>query len=1056
MTTKRMAATKWLLWIALWLSTCAFTLSAQALTFPRESMIQRMERINENGRKTGQTVSFERRALEGLQARPFEARTDNMEEWLYYSLEGTELTYQKTSARDYIIIPREPVVVEEPEDEAAQMGTVTGKVLDDTGEPLPGATVKAIGRLTKGTATGLKGDFSLALPAGTYTIEVAYVGFDTHKTTGVTIREGETTPLSIVLNSSSTLLGEVVVTAGYDKSNTAGALRIQQNMAQISTVMAADQIGKTSDKNLGEALKRVTGVNTISNKYVSVRGMGERWNEAALDGVTLPSTEANSKAFSFDLIPTALVENITVIKTPTPDMESNFAGGLVQVTTKDIPEKNFISLQAGYSYNSLSTGKEQISRRRGKYDWLGFDDGGRALPEGIRFIPVDIQDPDPAIFEQSKKFVNDNFTLYGSKTPLSQNYQFSIGRTYAINEQQGDRFGFIASLSYRNTQQQNHIIHTERGMWMSEVKFEDGKPVGIDENLQNPGKVYRYNTTLGGILNMGYQQGNHRIAFRNTYTRKFDNDFTEIIGRDGYNGEPTDIPFKQQTNYPIFQTLYQNKMEGEHLWGKTRLRWDVAHTAIRRDQKDVTFTQEIGKEIDGEIFYSRLLDWYTNNQKPGIFPMSRAFYLNSERDWNWGLSAEHPFTIGGQFHTRAKVGYSGANMRNRFEFTEAARLVIDSKDAKNMPDGGHIWYIRETEEHKNAYLGKVNRHALYAMMDHRYSSWLRLVWGARLENYVYSELENPILTGGDALAPGYYQGGDDKKWRLLPSASLTITPVENFNIRLSYNQSVIRPQFMERTAYRFWDPFLGGSTLNAKVLSTTVNGTDLRLEWYPGVGEVVAVGYFYRHLDKPIERIMTIQGSGARFYHLMNSNWAKNSGFEFELRKNFAFIYDTPILRHLYLTANATFTRSTVEGVNVLLKDVEGEQVIERVPVELKRPLYGQVPYMYNIGLSYEGEQLGLNLAFNRTGRKLIIVARSENNTEYEAPHSTLDAQISYAIPRIGLSFKLNGSNLLNSTSLYYKNLDPEGDPNYNGDADRRVYISRSGRSFSCSATWTF
>ena len=118
-------------------------------------------------------------------------------------------------------------------------------------------------------------------------------------------------------------------------------------------------IGKTADKNLGEALKRVTGVTTMSNKYVAVRGMGERWNEASLDGIPLPSTESNAKAFGFDLIPTSLIDNVTVLKTATPDVSGNFSGGLIQITTRDIPTKDFISISVGTSYNSLSTFQTQ-------------------------------------------------------------------------------------------------------------------------------------------------------------------------------------------------------------------------------------------------------------------------------------------------------------------------------------------------------------------------------------------------------------------------------------------------------------------------------------------------------------------------------------------------------------------------------------------------------------------------------------------------------------------------------------------------------------------------
>ncbi|MEA5126693.1 MAG: TonB-dependent receptor [Proteiniphilum sp.] len=1074
-----------------WLSIGIVYADAQQVDFPHERLSERLGKMNERGRSTGQAVTYDKNRLKEVYIPAFTPQTNNMEEWLYRSLENTNYTYEKTDNKHYTVVTRKsaPVVppVEEPRD-----GILAGKVVDESGSELPGATVRIAGR-EQGTATGLNGDYSLSLPAGTYTIEVGFIGYDTQRVTDVKIEGGKTTPLTVALNMASTELGEVVITADYRKSSTAGALRIQQNMPQVSTVMAAEQIGKTSDKNLGEALKRITGVSTIDNKYVAVRGMGERWNEASLDGVTLPSTEANSKAFGFDLIPTNIIDNVTVVKTATPDMNANFAGGFVQVTTKDIPSENFVSLQVGGSYNSLSTGKDQYGRERGSLDWLGFDNGRRTFPSNTISLPKQMNQMAEQHYAQTYRFaeMGENFSLHKSRTPLSQNYQFSMGRVSHLDTGTGDRFGWVASLSYRNTQQQTVIDHQGRGNWLDEKSYDAATGEFIDRGNRNSGHIYKYGTVLGGIFNAGWQTGDNRLSFRNTYTRKFDDDLMFITGWDNsYMYGEGQAPNQIHINYPTFQDLLQNKLEGQHRLGPVKLNWDLAHTFIKRDQKDAVNTQKWGSYIDGELFFTQVL---TDGDK---YSTTRRHYENNERDWNWGLSAEIPFRLGEQVANTAKTGYMGVYKGNSFLFEEAQyekvaagqgaaadyeNLTLEQKvNPLYMTRYGYAWHIRGWEGGKSTYEASVTQHAPYLMFDHRYKTLVRLVWGMRAEYYGYEEISNPYVV--DAMSNAAIDSTRaDKKWQWMPSANLTVTPIENFNIRLAYSRSVVRPQFMERTFFRLYDPVLSGYSFSKGLVSTVVDGADLKLEWYPGAGEIVSAGVFYRYLDKPIERIRDFSSSTTGYYYLQNNDWAKNYGMEFELRKNFAFIADIAALRNLYLYGNATFTRSKVMALRDVYESVtdpetgEGKTVLaERIPIEFTRPLYGQVPYMYNIGLTYEGERLGLNVAANHTGRKVFMLGGEFANfgTEYEAANTLLDAQVSYTLSRAGITFKLSGNNLLDTKTIFYKNnssdygrnedgtvgntLLPGKSEGYDKGHDLIEYQTRSGRSYSFSANWTF
>src|SRR5690606_6617223 len=168
---------------------------------------------------------------------------------------------------------------------------------------------------------------------------------------------------------------EVVVTANYRKASVEGLYALQKNNAALSDGISAEQIRVTPDNNAAQVLKRVSGLTVQDDKFVTVRGLSDRYNNVLLNGAALPSTEPNRRNFSFDIIPSGLIDNIIVNKTATPDMPAEFAGGLVQVTTKDIPDDNYASVTVGSGYNTNTIGRDMYSTKRGGNDYLGYVDG---------------------------------------------------------------------------------------------------------------------------------------------------------------------------------------------------------------------------------------------------------------------------------------------------------------------------------------------------------------------------------------------------------------------------------------------------------------------------------------------------------------------------------------------------------------------------------------------------------------------------------------------------------------------------------------------------------
>ncbi|HEY0895356.1 MAG TPA: carboxypeptidase regulatory-like domain-containing protein, partial [Sphingobacteriaceae bacterium] len=261
-------------------------------------------------------------------------------------------------------------------------GKLTGQVTDKkSGEKLIGLTVKVNGT-TMGASTNVEGRYTLSgLPPGDYRITLSYIGYHTKNITGIRVEAGQSTTVDAVMEDAGIQsLKEVVVTASVRRESLNGLYARQRNSSSISDGISADQIRRSADKNTSDVLKRVSGASIQDNKFVIVRGLADRYNTTTLNNAALPSSEPDRKAFSFDIVPSNLVDNVIINKTAQPDLPGDFSGGVVQIATKDFPEENFMSLSYGTTVNSQSSFSPMLSGPRGKYDWLGFGSGDRQLP----------------------------------------------------------------------------------------------------------------------------------------------------------------------------------------------------------------------------------------------------------------------------------------------------------------------------------------------------------------------------------------------------------------------------------------------------------------------------------------------------------------------------------------------------------------------------------------------------------------------------------------------------------------------------------------------------
>lgn len=953
-------------------------------------------------------------------------------------------------------------------------GKVTGKIIDEeNGQPVMGVTIR-IGNT--GTTTGMDGSFSISLPKGTYTATVSSIGYGTKEVSGIEVSDNQTFELNVVIKREKGQLAGVTVMSSARKEGVAALYARQKNTAEISNGISSEQISATPDKNVGEVLKRISGVSTNDNRRVVIRGIAERYNVAMLDGVTLPSTDVQVRDFEFDIIPSNLIDNIIVSKGYTPDMSFGFGGGLVQINTLTIPTKNFTSINFGGKYNDISTGKDFLGYKRGKQDYLGFDDGGRKdrFPDDIFFYDRDRYNPGnpyenvvppgssltpitpEMIAEQNKKIGGtERLGTRIYKTRPSQNYQFSLGRTYNLGK---GRLGFVGSVSYRNEQNIDDILHFERGDWSKNGNNLYDAQTG-KELQESTSKQYNFNTTWAALLNGGWQTKNHKIITRNFYSRGFQSRFIRTVGWGNDIGFGED-PAVLENDSPKFIELLQNKLTGEHKLGHFVIDWNLAKNKISNYEYDAVEAWLRPEKTANSTVYTYVPNSVTD---PGVGAFNRAQYKYDEDNLMADVALSYQFSVG-SLNQKIKAGYQYLERHGKYEWDILPIGSMNGNRYSGIPV--HEWtryfefkdplndiYYYPGGFSLSAYEGKNTNEAFFGMMDNRITKWLRLVWGLRIESYVYEEVKDGVSNisnkieqqaeairryvdpeTGDVVHKYLNAATEEQKWRYLPSVNLTATPLKNVNIRASYAQSVVRPSLIENSGFSRLNPTIGRIQHNIGVLSTVIDHYDTKLEWYPSAGEVISVGYFYKYFSNPVELYLDITNSSQKVDAMTgNSDWAKIHGWEFDLRKNLGFLYPGwKPLKNIYLSGNLTLQNSEVQASRFEYTsfgegtyDEEGLSYAYRKKTLLKekRPLYGQVPILYNIGLLYNDDRLSLNMVFNHMGYKTFTVGMMPEYVEYERPRGQMDAQISYAfLKKQSLKVKLNMSNLLDAPHRFFVN----------------------------------
>lgn len=913
----------------------------------------------------------------------------------------------------------------------AYAADIKGKVTDSTtGEPLIGATIQIDGT-PKATATDIDGLFAFSGldENANYTLTIKYISYKTKKIDGVRA-EAQPQAIEIKLTPDEQTLNEVTVTGVARKNTEIAVIQMTKSSPVIVSNVSAQEITKTQDTNAGEVIRRVPGVSLIDDKFVMVRGLSQRYNNVWINGGAVPSSEADSRAFSFDLIPSSQIDNMQIIKTPSPEYPADYTGGFITITTKDIPAENTAELSVGGNWNDITSFSDFKYAKGSGTDFLGFDSGMRGLNGGINSTLNSIAGNGVDLLNNH---LNNDWRVRNMNPVGDLKLSGSLGRRWKLGDRQ---LGMIAAFNYSNEYRKYEDMQNNLyGVYDADKDQSNYLRYSVDDQ-------YNHNVRLGAMLNFTLlsADGNSKYQLKNIFNQIGNDRYTWREGLSAQSDNENSAEY-----YYRSRTTYNGQITGKHTFALDELDWSASYSYANRNVPD------------------RRRYLINDALEPGVMQLtspndiSREWTKLDEHIVSAAVNDKHDFKFG-SFTPSLKFGAYGEYRTRKYTTRD---FIYNWNAASNtLPDGFRQFdlsemlsdesyfgadrlYLLEEQHMRNNYKGNNYLGAGYFAANIPLGNF-NIYAGLR---YEYDHMELITNTRDNAESPfsHNYEYND-----LFPSVNTTYKINDKHQLRLSYGKTVNRPEFREVSPSVFYDFDLASNVQgNTDLKPCYIQNVDFRYEFYPSKGELISIAAFYKYFDSPIEWTYTVTGGTSLVYSYMNAQRANNYGIELDIRKDLSFIG----LPGFSWSFNGALIKSRVK--------------FEAGSKEEDRPMQGQSPYLVNTGLFYKNDKLQLDVAllYNRIGKRIIGVGRSEGTTSgnealrvpdsYEMPRDVIDLSASKKFGN-HWELKLSIRDLL-AQKVYYKQF---ADVHYSNGTSREVeQITRAykpGRNIGVSAVYKF
>ncbi len=852
----------------------------------------------------------------------------------------------------------------------AQVGSIKGNIKETKSQDAAvGATVKIEGT-TYGAMTDIEGNFELKrIPAGIYKLSITYVGFQIKLIPNLRVEADKETLLNLTVEEDSKMLDQVVVKGQRLTTTEISVISEIKEIRQIAVGISGQQIQKTQDRDASAVVRRVPGVSIFDDRFVVVRGLNERYNTVMLNDIITPSTEVDSKAFSFDLIPSSAIDRMLVFKSSSADLPGDVSGGAIKIYTKTVPDGNNYSVSFSSSYRPNTTGVNYDVYKGSSTDWLGFDNGSRALPNAFptRNSIAQSAGNEAVIskFRQLPDFYNvQNLSVLPDfRGSINYSHRWFVGNKEITN---------ISYINYSNTNQ---------GIIMNQERFTFD---GSVERAYND-RSLNQNVRVGAMSNWAIiLNPKNKIEFRNLFNQM---GIKETVFRTGYN-ENVDL---DNASFRYEQrSIYSGQLSGTHeVNNTTKIKWigGLGYTfRLEPDYRRYTRSRPKGTDLPFSMDLQQ-------SESPTLQQAARSFseldelVFTGRFDVDKILKNNEDERLRTTLKTGFYVDYKDRIFENRwYGIVNPNRLSGDNSILRNTPEqffsnqnlvGNSVFYGVGTN-FEDKYQAQNLLAAAYAQIYHPFNEKLNATLGFRGE-YNNQSLQSrergsgtPINVTNPVFSP-------------LPSLNLSYQFNKKHTLRAAFSQTINRPEFRELAPFTYYD-FVYDVTRTGfvprpdkqKLLNASVSNMDLRYEFYPSEGEMITVALFNKQFKNPIEAKLFYNGSSVAFT-VDNAPRAYSRGVEVELRKKLS--------NQLTAIFNGALIQSTV-------KIGQGQNTLER-------SLQGQSPYLINTGLFYDNAKKGIqaSVLYNVIGKRIFVIGDEQISANiYEMPRNVLDLSITKAI----------------------------------------------------------
>jgi len=899
-------------------------------------------------------------------------------------------------------------------------GKIIGLVVDaDLGSSLIGVNVLVEGTM-QGSATDLDGKFVIPqLSEGKHNLIVSMIGFTRQVITGIEVKQNEVTKIEVVLQTESFETEEVVVAAKSVMNTEASLLSKRQKSIDVSDAISSEQFSKTGAGNAADAAKQIVGATVVNGKDVFVRGLGDRYTSTNLNGAQIPSANPYKRSGSIDIIPSNLIDNIQAVKSFSADKPGDFSGGAVDIKTKDFPEQFNLTISASTKYNSaISFNENGLSSNGSSTDWLGFDDGARALPSiignetWISDVGVAQRNDEMAqkIDDVTKAF-NSEMSPIKSAAPLNQSYSLSVGNQYELL---GKQIGLIGSVSYKN--ENSGYINGQLNRWDRGVADPNKKQ--LDTNFAMTDTKSISEVSIGGLFKASMKLNHaNTISFNYLYNQNNESTSRFVNGKYPYD---IDASWNYQARTILYneRNLSSYQLEGNHAFeslGDLKFEWLTS--SMTSNQFDP----------DSRSFYN----YETNTGVFGVktnLPPERYFRETEESQDRLALNLSYPFQIWANRISTIKFGGAYSNIDRSFSERRFVYNPVTSVGTILRNEEGDIdalfsneylgWtsqdtlnngitlnrfslYLNETDQTSSNYNGKNEVLAYYGLVDLPVLSSLRVILGAR-----YESTDMKVVSAKETIEDAIINTN-----AILPSLSVIFNPIQNMNFRISYGRTLARPSFREISPFQNYE-FNGGDTYvgNPELQRTLIDNIDLRWEWFTNPGEVLSVSVFAKKFTNPVE--LKIVDAPNKVMSWTNVDQAQVYGLEFETRTRLDFLSNST--NNFQFGGNFSLIYSKVDIDATELTSLR----IYEPNTKSTRQFQGQSPYIVNLYLDYENSDLGFtsSIYYNVYGKRLASVGSLGTPDVFETPTNLLNFTTTKSLIA-NLMLKIQVENILNASN---------------------------------------